>query len=214
MTRSRPIAMVGVDKDLIDLIQELPDWDFAGVFDSHPAADALGVPNLGGDDAWAEVHAARPDLGIVISIDPTGLKSKLVAHYGRESLRTVIALDGYVARSATLGAGCIVQRGARVLPDAVLGHAVKLNVGATVHHDGRIGDCVTLAPGCQILGNVTLEDRVYVGAGAIILPRITVGKGATIGAGAVVAADVPEGMTVIGVPARPLERRRKREHLP
>lgn len=122
------------------------------------------------------MHAARPDLGIIISIDPTGLKSKLVAHYGRESLRTVIALDGYVARSATLGAGCIVQRGARVLPDAVLGHAVKLNVGATVHHDGRIGDCVTLAPGCQILGTVTLEDRVYVGAGAIVLPRITVGR--------------------------------------
>jgi sugar O-acyltransferase (sialic acid O-acetyltransferase NeuD family) len=208
---ARPIAMVGVDKDMIDMIQELVDWDLVGVFDNHPAADALGLPHLGGDEDWADVRAKRPDLGIVISIDPTGLKSKLVAHYGDDVLRTVVARDGYVARSATLGPGCIVQRGARVLPDAVLGTAVKMNVGATVHHDGRIGDCVTLAPGCTILGTVTLEDRVYVGAGAIILPKVRVGKGATIGAGAVVAADVPEGMTVVGVPARPLERRRKRE---
>lgn len=211
---ARPIAMVGVDKDMIDMIQELADWDLVGVFDSHPAADALGLPHLGGDEEWDEVRAKRPDLGIVLSIDPTGLKSKLVAHYGSEALRTVVARDSYVARSATLGPGCVVQRGARVLPDAVLGTAVKMNVGATVHHDGRVGDCVTLAPGCTILGTVTLEDRVYVGAGAIILPKIRVGKGATIGAGAVVASDVPEGMTVVGVPARPLERRRKREPKP
>ena len=211
---ARPLAIVGVDKDLIDMIQEHPDWDLAGVFDSHPAADALGLPHLGGDDDWAEVRAARPDLGIVIAIDPTGLKSKLEALYGRDALRTVVALDAYVARSATLGAGCIVQRGAKVMPDAVLGHSVKMNVGATVHHDGRIGDCVTLAPGCRLLGTVEVADRVYVGAGAVILPKVKVGKGATIGAGAVVAADVPEGMTVVGVPARPLERRRKREPLP
>jgi len=206
--------MVGVDKDMIDMIQELVDWDLVGVFDSHPAADALGLPHLGGDEDWPEVRKARPDLGIVVSIDPTGLKSKLVAHYGKDVLCTVVARDGYVAKTANLGPGCLVQRGARVLPDAVLGAAVKMNVGATVHHDGRIGDCCTLAPGCTLLGTVTLEDRVYVGAGAIILPKVKIGKGATIGAGAVVAADVPEGMTVVGVPARPLERRRKREPLP
>jgi sugar O-acyltransferase (sialic acid O-acetyltransferase NeuD family) len=210
----RSIAIVGVDKDLIDLILEMPDWDLAGVFDMHPAADALGVPHLGGDDAWGEVKAQRPDLGIVLSIDPTGLKSKLIAHYGLDRLRTVFAPDAYVSKHATLGPGCIVQRAVHVGPDVVLGTAVKMNVGAAIHHDGKIGDCVTLAPGCRVLGNVTIEDRVYVGSHAVILPRIKVGKGATIGAGAIVAADVPEGMTVVGVPARPLERRRKREPLP
>jgi sugar O-acyltransferase (sialic acid O-acetyltransferase NeuD family) len=206
----RKLAIVGVDKDLIDMLLGHPDWDLAGVFDRHPAADALGLPHLGGDEAWEERRAERPGLGVVIAIDPTGLKSQLVARYGLDALRTVIASDAYAAPSAKIGPGCILQRAVRVLPDVVLGVSVKLNVGATVHHDGRVGDCVTLAPGCRLLGSVEIGDRAYVGAGAVILPKVKVGAGATIGAGAVVAADVPPGMTVVGVPARPLERRPKR----
>jgi acetyltransferase-like isoleucine patch superfamily enzyme len=38
----------------------------------------------------------------------------------------------------------------------------------------------------------------------VVLPRITVGAWSTVGAGAVVTCDVPAGVTVAGVPARPL----------
>jgi acetyltransferase-like isoleucine patch superfamily enzyme len=51
------------------------------------------------------------------------------------------------------------------------------------------------------LGHVILGSLVSVGSGAIILPRLKIGDGAVIGAGAVVTKDVPEGVTVMGVPA-------------
>ena len=41
-----------------------------------------------------------------------------------------------------------------------------------------------------------------IGSGAVVLPGLTIGARATIGAGAVVVRDVPEGATVVGVPAR------------
>ena len=52
----------------------------------------------------------------------------------------------------------------------------------------------------------TIGDDVSIYVGAIVLGDITIGDGATIGAGAVVANDVPDGATVLGIPARPVPR--------
>ncbi|MEZ4591528.1 MAG: serine acetyltransferase [Chloroflexota bacterium] len=50
----------------------------------------------------------------------------------------------------------------------------------------------------------TFGDRVFIGAGARVLGNITLGKDSAVGANAVVVKDVPAGVTVVGIPARPL----------
>lgn len=85
-----------------------------------------------------------------------------------------------------------------------------------------IGDRTQIGPGVQILAAdhprdaatrrrmlefgrpVSIGADVWIGGGAIILPGVTIGDGALIGAGAVVTRDVPEGVTVVGNPARPV----------
>ena len=49
-----------------------------------------------------------------------------------------------------------------------------------------------------------LDDGVTVSAGARVLGPIVLGAGVTVGANAVVINDVPPGVTVVGVPARPV----------
>lgn len=47
-----------------------------------------------------------------------------------------------------------------------------------------------------------LGDDVELGMGAIVLGPVRIGDGVRVGAGAVVIHDVPDGATVVGVPAR------------
>ena len=51
-------------------------------------------------------------------------------------------------------------------------------------------------------------DDVEIGAGAVLVCKrghsLHIGDGARVGAGAVVTSDVPPGVTVVGVPARPV----------
>jgi acetyltransferase-like isoleucine patch superfamily enzyme len=49
---------------------------------------------------------------------------------------------------------------------------------------------------------VRIGEGAFIGIGAKIIPCVTVGQHAIVGAGAVVIADVPDEVTVVGVPAR------------
>ena len=53
-----------------------------------------------------------------------------------------------------------------------------------------------------------IGNNVTIGAGARVLGGIVVGDGATIGANAVVITDVPPGITMVGIPAKPTGQRK------
>jgi UDP-perosamine 4-acetyltransferase len=53
-----------------------------------------------------------------------------------------------------------------------------------------------------LTGRVRVGERAFVGAGARVLPCLRIGSDSVVGAGAVVRADVPDGTTAVGVPAR------------
>ena len=201
-TQRQPIAVVSLAWDVVDLIESTGAHQLIGFFDASPACDTREFRYLGNDESWTQVRAEMPELRIALAIDDPVLSERLYSHYGTEAIVNLQSPHAYVSSRASLGHGCIVQRGVTVMPYAQVGVACRLNLNCAVHHDAVIGRFSTLAPGSQILGNVIVGERVYIGAGAIIRQRCRVGDGALVGAGAVVVADVPPGAVVVGVPAK------------
>lgn len=83
------------------------------------------------------------------------------------------------------------------------GIAVVIHKSSVIGKDCIIGTSVVLGgrnggtPGGPVLG-----DRVYIGTGAKIIGAINIGDDVKIGANAVVLNDVPNGATVVGIPAK------------
>lgn len=110
-------------------------------------------------------------------------------------------------------AGYAYNGGRVVFPGAQLGQGVELGehvhvlYNAVVSHGCQVGDFTTICSGAILCGEVTVESGVFIGAGAIIRHGgITIGRNAVIGMGAVVVDNVPEGVKVVGNPARALVR--------
>ena len=101
-----------------------------------------------------------------------------------------------------------IHPGARIGRNLFIDHGfVVIGETAEIGDDVTIYQCVTLggtdpANGVPGKRHPTLENGVIVGSGAQVLGPITVAARARIGANAVVTRDVPEGATMVGIPAK------------
>lgn len=107
--------------------------------------------------------------------------------------------------------------GIEIHPAATIGKRFFIDhgMGVVIGETAEVGNDCTLYHGVTLGGtswqagkrHPTLLDDVVVGAGAKILGPITIGKGVRIGSNAVVIKEVPDDVTVVGVPGREVKRR-------
>lgn len=107
-----------------------------------------------------------------------------------------------------------VLTGVEIHPAAAIGDRLFVDhgMGTVIGETAEVGDDVHMHHGVTLGGDSpdpekrhpTIGDGVTIGADATLVGPVTVGDGATVGAGAVVVDDVPPGVTVVGVPAKPV----------
>ena len=102
--------------------------------------------------------------------------------------------------------GCVIGGNAQFDEGFVLMHPI----GVIINGGVRGGKNIVIESGV-VIGAAknglpvlvpALGDNIFIGSGAKILGGIKIGNNVTVGANAVVIKDVPNGATVVGIPAR------------
>lgn len=184
-------------------------WTLAGFFDDDAGAVLASLAAHLGAVSSAGASLRGSGGAALLCIGNLAARAGLLAARGESGLEGVAWArvrhpSATVSRRAEIGSG--VYLGARCVVNirASIGDHAIINTGAIVEHECRVGANAHVAPAAVLCGRVTVGAGTLIGAGARVIPGVTVGAGCTVGAGAVVVRDVPDGVTVVGTPARRL----------
>jgi acetyltransferase EpsM len=150
-------------------------------------------------------YQSSSDDEVIVSIGHNKIRQQvtmdLKVSFGWAIHPTVVLAD-----DVSIGAGTVLMAGAIINPSTEIGHHCIINTSASIDHDCILNDFVHISPNATLCGGITVGEGTHVGAGATIIPNLTIGKWVTIGAGAVVIENVPDGVTVVGNPAKVIKR--------
>lgn len=116
---------------------------------------------------------------------------------------TIIHPRSVVSPRASVGVGTTVLAMCSIMSDVTVGRHVIVLPTSVISHETVVHDHATIASGVCIAGRCDIGAGAYLGSNCCIRQGVRVGKRALVGMGAVVVADVPDGATVIGNPAKP-----------
>ena len=207
----------GHGKVVLDALLAAERYELVGVVDDDTrkaGLKLLGVPVLGPPGDFSGLAAHFGIEGVVVAIGDNYIREEKIRALRAAGLRPlgVVHPRAHISPNVKLGEGVVILAGAVVNAGTVIEDNVCINTSASVDHDNHLGRSCHVFPNATLTGGVRLGEFVYVGSGAVVNPYLTIGAHSYVGAGAVVIEDVPEGLTVVGVPARGISRRQPAPH--
>lgn len=193
-----------------DLNRLRKTWDVAGFLDDDQSTwgqEYLGVKVLGGK----AVIKDNPRVHILaVPGNPQNyLKRKeVIVSFGRSSscFVNIIHPSAVMAPDAQIGYNTLIMPNVVLTSHVVIGNHCVILPNSTISHDAVIGDYCCIGSNVSIAGGVVLGESCYLGSGSRVRECVKIGRGSMVGLGSNVLKDVADGVTVVGNPAKPLQK--------
>lgn len=147
-----------------------------------------------GDNVIINENAVIGANGFTMANDKNGNKIRIY------SLGKVI-----IGNNVEIGANDNISRGSG--GDTVIEDFVKIDALIHIGHDTHLHKNVEITAGAVVGGFVDAKEGSYIGINAVIRNRIVLGTNSFVGMGATVTKSVSDGITVVGNPAKPFEKK-------
>ncbi|QIE24849.1 acetyltransferase [Caballeronia sp. SBC2] len=208
---NRGIVVVGAGghaKVCIELLRAMGEHVDYCVGGSDGPLSCVGVPVLHGDEHLSKLRGDHYRAFIAIGSNRVRARLATIATGLGYELVNAISPSAVISSTVSFGSGVAVMAGAVINAEAFVDSLAIVNTGATVDHDCRIGHAAHIAPQCGLAGCVSVGAQSFLGIGARVIPDKVIGSHVIVGAGGVVISDIGDGLTVVGVPARPINVKR------
>ena len=198
----------GHGKVVADTAYESGNWEkIAFLDDRYPLLKSLVIWPVLGNIFQASMFRDEYS-NIVVAIGDNALRFELVHRFLGMGffLPVIIHPTAFVSRFAHIGLGSVIFAQVATNAGAHIGIGSIVNTGATIDHDCLVGDGVHISPGVHLAGSVKVGNCSWIGIGSSILPQICIGENVVVGAGAAITANIPNDVTVVGVPGKTIRR--------
>ena len=201
--------------DTIRLVHEInadkPTWEIVGFIDDNSEfvnTRICDYPVLGNYEYLKKYISLYPDVLVFNNVNPSIDIHKLI---GQRIDALQVQVPSLVhpdvnTEYVTIGKGVFVPKGCILGCNTVIGDYVTFRYGVIVSHDVKIGDYAFLAPGSVCTSHTIIEPEASIGACSTTINGVTIGRGSIVGASTLINKKVRSGATVIGVPARELDK--------
>ena len=156
----------------------------------------------------SECYYERSDFKCILRILLTDGTSAVFLYRAAQLLRKIgLGVIGwFILELNKFLNGCVIGRNAEFKEGLVLMHPIGVVINGGVRGGLHIviesGVVIGAAKNGLPVEVPVLGNYIFIGAGAKVLGGIKIGNNVKIGANAVVVKDVPDGATVVGIPAR------------
>ena len=194
------IALIGAGghcKVIIDIINEIKEYNIIGIFDDHKIGEFCNFKIIG---TISELDSTIENY--IISIGNDNDRKNIYEKNMNLNWCTLVHPKAIISKNVIIGLGTIICAGAIIQTEVNIGKHCIINTNSNIDHESIIGNFCSISPSSTICGQSKIGDITFIGANSTIIQCINIGSNCIIGAGCVVIHNLKDNCKVVGNPAK------------